>query len=188
MKKITKSKVVSLSLLFLSGLLCTSIQAASANKTDKSADAVKKKDEERFPIGCTPVGFKQDLKVLTLYPGKEGALQSMYFFYNKLPQTVSLYQMRDRDSEYTTRFNHSVTGSSWAVLATGERKLKFICTLGDGKAAYGKIVDCVDTIKVCEYVHVKFGLNNKGNFWIVDSNTRNGAVNEVVHYGIIPGV
>ncbi|MFI4918747.1 MAG: endopeptidase IV [Legionellales bacterium] len=153
-----------------------------------SAAEKAKKDETRFPIGCKPVGYKQSLKVLSLFPGKEGALQSMYFFFNQLPETVSLYQMRDKDSELSTRYNHTIKGSSWAVLATGEPLVKFICSLGDGKAGYGKIVDCAESLKVCEYVHVKFGLNNKGNFWIVDSNTRNGAVSEVVHYGIIPGV
>jgi hypothetical protein len=177
-----------ISLLLVCGLLAAPTQAAPKKKATVAPEIGVDKQESRFPIGCTPVGFEQSLKVLSLYPGKEGALQSMYFFYNKLPQTISMYQMRDKDSEYSTRFNHTIQGNSWAVLAVGEPKVKFICTLGDGKTSYGQIVDCADTVKVCEYVHVKFGLNNKGNFWIVDSNTRNGAVSEVVHYGIIPGV
>ncbi len=173
----------------LAGLfLSTSMQAASPKKTTETEGKAAKKEDNRFPIGCKPVGFKQRLKTLSLYPGQEGALQSMYFFFNQLPNAVSLYQMRDKESEYSTRVNHTIKPNSWAVLATGEPEVKFICTLGDGKASYGKIVDCADTIKVCEYVNVKFGLNNKGNFWIVDSNSRNGAVSEVVHYGIIPGV
>lgn len=188
MNRIIKRGITSISLILLSGMLCTSIYAANAKKVNASGEQKQMKDNNKFPIGCRPVGYKQTLKVLSLYPGKEGALQSMYFFFNQLPQSVSLYQMRDKGSENSTRFNHTIKGSSWAVLATGEREVKFICTLGDGKTSYGQILDCADTIKVCEYVNVKFGLNNKGNFWIVDSNSRNGAVNEVVHYGIIPGV
>lgn len=179
--------------LCTAGLLCSSLNALGQNK--KQADRAEEnnavvvdKKETQFPIGCRPVGYEQKLRVLSLFPGKEGALQSMYFFYNQLPQTISLYQMRDKNSEYSTRYNHSIPGHSWAVLAVGEPKVKFICSLGDGKKEYGQILDCADTVKVCEYVHVKFGLNNKGNYWIVGSNTRNGAVNEVVHYGIIPGV
>lgn len=164
-------------------------ESTAAKKPVKlSKEEKAKRDETRSPIGCRDVGYEKSLKVLTLYPGKEGALQTMYFFYNKLPETLSLYQMRDKDSELSTRYNHSIRANSWAVLATGEPMVKYICSLGDGKNGYGKIVDCADVIKVCEYVNVKFGLNNKGNFWIVDSNTRNGAVSEVVHYGIIPGV
>jgi hypothetical protein len=183
-----KKGMTSISVLILSGLLGTMLHAANPKKISDADELAKKKDENRFPIGCRPVGFEQSLKVVTLYPGKEGALQSMYFVYNKLSEPISLYQMRDKDSEYSLRMNHTVKGSSWAVLATGEPKVKFICALGDGKKEYGKIVDCGETVKICEYVNVKFGLNNKGNFWIVDSNTRNGAVSEVVHYGIIPGV
>ena len=186
----TLSKFISISLMFFLGFFSMQLQAAEEIKKNKALEAQKKaaKEEARFPIGCTPVGFTQHLRVLSLFPGKEGARQSLYFFYNQLPQTVSLYQMRDEDSEYSTRMNHIIGPHQWAALATGEPLVKFICSLGDGKVSYGKIVDCAETIKVCEYVHVKFGLNNKGNFWIADGNTRNGAVNEVVHYGIIPGV
>lgn len=186
MKITTKKRLLLLSLISLSALVSTPVAArVKQGPTAPQADA---KDGDRFPIGCRPVGYEESLKVLSLFPGKEGALQSMYFFYNKLADNVSLYQMRDRDSEYSTRYNHTIRPNSWAVLATGEPLVKFICTLGDGKESYGQIVDCAETLKVCEYVNVKFGLNNKGNFWIVDSNTRNGAVSEVVHYGIIPGV
>lgn len=190
MKIITKKGVAVLSCAILAGFLNFSAQATNkkGNETEETVEKVDKKDEARFPIGCRPVGYEDSLKVISLFPGKESALQSMYFFFNNLPETISLYQMRDKDSEYSTRYNHTIRAKSWAVLATGEPLVRFICTLGDGKASYGKIVDCAETIKVCQYVNVKFGLNNKGNFWIVDSNTRNGAVSEVVHYGIIPGV
>lgn len=185
----TIKKITSISLMFCLGLISTHLEAAKPKKNDpKEMQAKAEKEEARFPIGCKPVGYKESLKVLSLFPGKEGALQSLYFFFNKSPQTVSLYQMRDEDSQYTTRYNHTIGGRQWAALATGEPLVRFICTLGDGKKSYGKIIDCADTIKVCEYVNVKFGLNNKGNYWIVDGTTRNGAVNEVVHYGIIPGV
>jgi len=185
---ITKPGVSSLSFILACGLLCSPLYAAKNNKAATGNTVAEDEKETRYPIGCKPVGFEESLKVLSLFPGKEGALQSMYFFYNKRPETISLYQMREKDSEYSTRYNHSIRGNSWAVLAVGEPQVKFICSLGDGKKEYGKILDCANTIKVCEYVNVKFGLNNKGNYWIVGSNTRNGAVNEVVHYGIIPGV
>lgn len=188
MNTLIKKGLGPISFIFLLAMLSMPFNAIAKRASDQSTESVSKKDEARFPIGCRPVGFEQSLKVLSLFPGKESALQSMYFFYNQLPETISLYHMRDKDSEFSTRYNHTIRPQSWAVLATGEPLVKFICTLGDGKDSYGKIVDCSDAVKVCEYVHVKFGLNNKGNFWIVESNTRNGAVNDVVHYGIIPGV
>lgn len=185
----TLKKFTSISLVLVCGFFSADLVAAQP-KQSKAENAQQKavKEEARFPIGCKPVGYQHRLKVLSLMPGKEGALQSLFFFYNKLPQTVSLYEMQDANSEYSTRVNHTINGNQWAALATGEPLVKFICTLGDGKQSYGKIVDCADTINVCEYVNVKFGLNNKGNFWVSDGNTRNGAVNDVVHYGIIPGV
>jgi hypothetical protein len=175
-------------LILIMSLTSIAISADSIKPAKLSKEEKTQREELRFPIGCRPVGYEQRLKVVTLYPGKEGALQTMYFFLNRLPESISLYQMRDKDSELSTRYNHTIRANAWAVLATGEPVVNYICSLGDGKSGYGKIVDCADALKVCEYVHVKFGMNNKGNFWIVDSNTRNGAVHEVVNYGIIPGV
>lgn len=185
MNKLIKGSITTMVLLLLANGSAVAAKPVNGASSEQKAPA---KDMDRFPIGCKPVGFKQNLKVLTLLPGKEGALQSMYFIYNKMPQTVSLYQMHDHESLYSLWLNHSILAQSWAVLATGEKELKFICTKGDGKKAYGEILDCGEAVKVCEYVNVKFGLNNKGNFWIVNSSTRNGAVSGVVHYGIIPGV
>ncbi len=182
---IKRKKAYPLSILLVCAVLSHPLYSAA---TPSNKAAVVDEKDARYPIGCKPVGYEEYLKIIKLYPGKESALQSMYFFYNNLPQTISLYQMREKDSEYSARYNHSIKGNSWAVLAVGEPLVKFTCTLGDGKKEYGQILDCAQTVKICEYVNVKFGMNNKGNYWIVDSNTRNGAVNEVVHYGIIPGV
>lgn len=184
----SKTLLILLSIVIIFELFSATSWAAKPKLSEAEKAMKAAKEEARFPIGCKPVGYQQYLKVLSIFPGREGALQSLYFIYNNLDQTISLYHMRDEDSEYTTRMNHTIGPKQWAALATGEPLVQFVCTLGDGKADYGKIIDCANTVKVCEYVHVKFGMNNKGNFWIADGTTRNGAVNEVVHYGIIPGV
>ena len=82
--------------------------------------------------------------------------------------------------------NHVIHPRQWAVLSTSEKELKYICTVDDAKLSYGKMVDCAQSLKVCEYARVKYGMNNQGNYWLVSSNTSGGAVNEVLHYGIIP--
>ena len=96
--------------------------------------------------------------------------------------------MLDNQSTHSVFLNHTVPQKQWSALATGQKEMKYICTVDDPKSSskYGKIIDCADSIKVCEYARVKFGMNNRGNYWIVDGNTRNGAVNQVTWYGVIP--
>lgn len=66
--------------MFCLGLISTHLEAAKPKKNDpKEMQAKAEKEEARFPIGCKPVGYKESLKVLSLFPGKEGALQSLYF-------------------------------------------------------------------------------------------------------------
>ena len=144
------------------------------------------KKEDTPPLGCRDVGYKYKLKTLELLPAEAGERQSLYFIFNALPQSINLYQMLKDDSTRSMYLNHVIRSRQWAVLSTSEKKLNYICTVDDPKVSYGKIVDCAESIKVCEYARVKYGMNNEGNYWVVSSNTSGGAVNEVIHYGIIP--
>lgn len=147
------------------------------------------KDEGRNPLGCKDVGYTFELKTLHLLPLEAGATQSMYFIYNKRDEKVTLFQMLNtEESSRSMYLNHAITAKQWSVLSTTEKKMKYICTIPDNKSPYGQIVDCADSLQVCEYTNVKFGLNNRGNYWLVNSNTKNGALREVVRYGIIPAI
>lgn len=150
------------------------------------AYAAVDKSPGKSPLGCKDVGYRYKLKVLELLPAEAGEKQSLYFIFNGLKEPINLYQMLKDDSTRSMHLNHVIQGQQWAVLSTSEEKLKYICTMPDSKQSYGKIVDCAESLKVCEYARVKYGLNNKGNYWLVGSNTSGGAVNEVLHYGIIP--
>lgn len=146
------------------------------------------KENTRYPLGCRDMGYSQELKVLRLQPEPIGERQTLYFLFNSSMNPVSLYHMRDNESMYTVNLSHTMNPKQWAVLASSAHQVNFLCTVPDKafKSSYGKIVDCGDYLKVCEYNNVIFGLNNRGNFWVVKNNTRNGAVGDVVRYGIIP--
>jgi len=157
----------------------------AAGSTSFAADV---KEDDRNPLGCKDVGYQFDLKTLHLLPHDAGANQSMYFIYNSSPKTLNLFQMRSEDSSRSMYLNHSIGTHQWAVLSSNEKKMKFICTAVDASSRYGQIVDCSENIRVCEYTNVKYGLNNRGNYWLVNSNTKSGAIREVVRYGIIPAI
>ncbi len=145
-----------------------------------------KKTDDKFPLGCRDAGYKFVLRTLKLLPAEAGEKQSLYFIFNSLSQNINLYQMRKDDSARSTHLNHVIRARQWAVLSTDESELKYICTVDNAKLSYGKIINCAESLKVCEYVRVKYGMNNAGNHWLVSSNTSSGAVREVVQYGIIP--
>jgi len=152
---------------------------------EASCFAASQDDGSRSPLGCRDVGYKFDLNVLQILPRSVGDDQSLYFMYNKTDRAINLYQMRQSESSQSVYLNHVIRPNRWAVLSSSER-MKYICTMDDRKTSHGKIVDCAESVKVCEYARVKYGMNNRGNYWLVDGNSRNGAVHEVVYYGIIP--
>ena len=160
----------------LSSLLLLGLSEAVYAKSDPQI---------RSPLGCRDVGYAFDLNVLQILPRSVGDDQSLYFMFNKTNKSVNLYQMRQSDSSQSVYLNHVIRPGRWAVLSSSER-MKYICTIHDGKTSHGKIVDCGESLKVCEYARVKYGMNNRGNYWLVNSNTRSGAIREVVYYGIIP--
>lgn len=143
-------------------------------------------DNTKPPIGCRDLGYQFELKTLHLLPDDAGTRNSMYFLYNKSNRAVNLYQMRQEESSRSAFLNHSVRSNEWAVFATSEKDIKFICATPDRNHRYGTVVDCSKYLQVCEYNNVKFGLNNRGNYWLVNSPSRNSAVRAVVRYGIIP--
>jgi hypothetical protein len=146
----------------------------------------KVEDTSKNPLGCRDVGYAYDLDTLQILPHSVGDKQSLYFFYNNLSQPVKLYHMVGDNTGHATFLNHTIRPKQWAALATGEPKVKYMCAIKAEGSNLGNMVSCKDSIKVCEFARTRFGLNNKGNFWIVQGNTRAGAVSEVVHYGIIP--
>lgn len=151
------------------------------------ADAREERDNDnRNPTGCHDVGYRYELKTLHLLTQEAGAQQSMYFLFNRLNEPLNLYQMHDAGGTRNLYLNHRINQQQWGVFSTGETDLKFICTVSDPKYRFGRVVDCADSVKVCEYTRVIYGLNNRGNYWLVNSYSRNAAVRAVVHYGIIP--
>lgn len=147
--------------------------------------AGKEDSEIKSPLGCKDVGYKFDLNVLQVLPRSIGDDQSLYFMFNKTEKAINLYQMRKSESSQSVYLNHVIRPHRWAVLSSSER-MNYICTMDDRKTSHGRIVSCADSLKVCEYARVKYGMNNRGNYWLVHSNSRNGAVRQVVYYGIIP--
>ncbi|HCA89302.1 MAG: endopeptidase IV [Legionellaceae bacterium] len=150
--------------------------------------AAATEDDYKNPLGCRDTGYEFNLNSLELLAKSQGVTQSMYFLHNLSAHKLTLYQMKGEESSRGTYLNHQIGVGEWAVLSTTEPHMKFICTVPDSTRAYGKIVRCADNIHVCEYTNVKYGLNNKGNYWLVNSSTKNGAIREVVRYGIIPAV
>lgn len=179
-------KYISVSLL-LFGLFNSAFARESAEEYESQY-----KDPARYPLGCKNVGYQYHLNVVELKPKMDTDEitdgQTMYFFYNRLGVPVNMNQMLGDSSTRDTFLNHTILPNQWAVLATNQSDLTFICSVNTNpmKYGYGKVVDCSDSLKICEYVRVKFGLNNKGNYWLVNSSTRGNAVGSVVRYGIIP--
>lgn len=150
------------------------------------AHAITIFDESKSPLGCRDQGYQYKLNILKIEPEAPGDKQSLYFLFNRLNRPVSLYQMLGDESVRSMPLNHVINGQQWSVLSTNESQLKYICTVEDPSSAHGKVVSCADSIKVCEYARVKYGLNNRGNYWFSSSTNRNRAVADVLHYGIIP--
>ena len=160
--------------------------SAKVSREDAIVAPVVLEDDAKRPLGCKDVGYRYTLNTLEVLPGAAGDNQSLYFFYNHLNTPLKMYHMLGEKTRHEIFLNHTIPPHQWAALATGEENLKYICAVDDSQKGLGKLIECQHAVKVCEYAKVKFGLNNRGNFWIVKGNTRQGAVAEVVHYGIIP--
>lgn len=170
-----KNKALTLSLTLA---LSTSFAALAAESGAK--------DDFRSPSGCFNTGYAFDLKTLKLESAKKGKAYAMFLLLNKSGQNLNLFQMRQEESSRSMFLNHSITPKNWGVFATSEPATQFICTIPQKGNTFGEVVDCSQYLQICEFTYVKFGLNNRGNFWLLNSSSQNAAIHEIVHYGIIP--
>lgn len=167
-------------------VLTTSFAIGATPKMPLNKEDPDKKDDFRNPTGCMNTGYAFDLKTIRLESAKKGQAHAMFLFLNKSSQTIFLLQMRSEESSRSMFLNHTIPAKNWGVFATSEQKVKYICTIPKAGTTYGEVVDCKDYLNICEFTHVKFGLNNRGNYWLVNSSSKNQSVREIVHYGIIP--
>ncbi len=160
-------------LLFLV-MICMTVPTFSATE-----------QEDKNPLGCRNSGYRFVLKTLDLVPHEEEGIPSMYFMFNQTNKPVQLSQMRTPDDSDVMNINHVIPPKQWAVLAMDHRFVKYACSVADGKSTYGQLLDCEQSLKVCNFARVKYGLNNRGNFWMVSGNSKNGALRDVTYYGVI---
>ena len=138
-----------------------------------------------LPRGCHNEGYTYHHKALTLLPAKAGNSDSVYFIYNKSPSTVNLYQLKTADEHMGININNKIRPYSWGVYSSNESMVKFACSTPSDKYDHGKLVGCQQTLKVCEYTNVKYGLNNRGNYWMSRSDTKSNSLRRVNKIGVL---
>jgi hypothetical protein len=143
-------------------------------------------DESTKPLGCKSVGYRYQLSTLELQPRAEGDKESLYFFYNKSAEPIKLYHLLGTSAYIKTFLNHTLEPQMWAGLITGEEPVKFLCARHADDQSLGEIVNCQKLLTVCEFPKTRFGINNRGNFWLVKSAAREAAVRQIERYGIVP--
>jgi hypothetical protein len=139
----------------------------------------------RLPKGCMNEGFEFKYNMTYLHPSQAGNYDSVYFFFNDSNQAINLLQAKKVGEYHVTELNNRIHARQWGVYSTDEDNVKFICTTSSSKFRHGDIVDCEKHLKICEFSDVLYGLNNRGNFWMVNSTSRNSAVRGAIRYGVL---
>ncbi len=139
----------------------------------------------QLPRGCHDEGYDFYHKTLTLLPSKAGNNDSVYFVYNKTGTTVNLYQLKTASEHMGLNINNKIRPYSWGVYSSDESLVRFACSKPSATYNHGQLVDCQSALKVCEYTHVKYGLNNRGNYWMSRSSSKNSALRRVNRIGVL---
>jgi len=139
-------------------------------------------DESKQPYACKNVGYRFFMNALELQPRSEGDKESLYFFYNQSDEPLALHHLLGQKAYTQTYLNHQLAPKQWAALILGEKKVRFLCTQGEDR----HIVSCPAHLTVCEFAKTRFGINNRGHFWLVNAASKEQAIRQVERYGIVP--
>lgn len=140
---------------------------------------------DKLPRGCMNEGYSFKYNMAYLHPSQAGNYDSVYFFFNDSNRDITLLQAKKVGAYHVTELNNRIRAGQWGVYSTDEDEVRFICTTRSAKFRHGDIVDCEKHFKICEFSDVLYGLNNRGNFWMVNSTTRNSAVRGAIRYGVL---
>lgn len=147
--------------------------------------SVHAKPDLSLPKGCYQQGFVFEDNTLTLLPPKAGNTDSVYFIYNHSPTTLNLYELQQAKNHLGINANNKIAPYEWGVYSSDQTKVRFACTIPDKTYAHGKLVDCQQKLNVCEYTHVKYGVNNRGNYWMARSASKNAAIKRAIYIGVL---
>lgn len=139
-------------------------------------------EESQRPRACKNVGYHFFMSTLELQPRAEGDKESLYFFYNQNDEPITLRHLLGSKAYTQTFLNHTLEPKQWAALILGEKKVRFVCVQG----AENRLISCPENLTVCEFAKTRFGINNRGHFWLVNAASKEQAIRQVERYGIVP--
>ena len=138
-----------------------------------------------MPRGCLQEGFTFHHRALTLLPAKAGSQDSVYFMYNKSNRPINLYQLKGANEHMGLNINNQIKPHQWGVYSSDEDQVRFACSVPSTKYKKGELVDCQERISLCEFTKVKYGLNNRGNYWMASSTSKSGAIRRSIIIGVL---
>ena len=144
-----------------------------------------KEKKPRFPMGCFPVGYKFKYHTLTVTPTAKYHPQTIFLVHNLAGFPVHIRQIHTGDKPYVIHINTTIKPRFWSVLATDEKKLKFICTVNKKGIKLEQIIDCGKVLELCEFPNTRFGDNHRGNYWIHQRSTGNSAKRATKYHGVL---
>ena len=147
----------------------------------------QEKKSLRYPYGCFPIGYHFEYFNLILTPTAKVYPQAVYFIHNISNRSVNLFQTRTGKEPYTVHINSTIQARYWSVLASDEKKSKYICT-NDAKNLVGHdVINCSKVLDICEYPYVRFGDNHHGNYWALENVSTSVTESAVSaeHFGLL---
>lgn len=134
-----------------------------------------------FPRGCevTGYGFSQPFLVLN-----EKGQQAFYLLQNRTSYTIELEHYETHKEVFMSpSLATQVAANHWAAFASDVDNFYFKC--------YRKInnetrtlIDCRDTLEVCQYPRAKFALSNMGNYWVSTDKPLSQVITDASRKGI----
>lgn len=144
----------------------------------------KKGPPRKFPHGCRELGYEFKGPLLVLKPVSEETSQTLYLLHNSSHNKLVLELVHLPEQPFIPNFANEVHGDQWAALAMDRQIMQFRCQkmLGGGRT---QSVSCENTVEACQYTRAKFASNNRGNYWVENSNSKIGVVRTAITKGIL---
>lgn len=144
---------------------------------------VQAKKNREFPLGCKQVGFQFKRGHLVLKPDNPSEpLLTIFFIHNRSDHPVQMAVVANPRDPFPVDQENVLEPDGWGAFVQNEPEVTFYCAAKDDSHHH---MDCAEVLSACQYPNAKFAEHNTGTYWIATADTRNKAVKETIHAGVL---
>jgi len=133
-----------------------------------------------FPRGCESSGFGFDDPYVIFNDTDQ---QTFFLIKNHSDLPIQIERVETEDTFMSPKLQSKLNPSRWSAFAADISNVHFQCFIRTSGTP--TLINCRETLTICQYPRAKFALSNKGSYWVSTNKQRKTVIHDASKKGIL---